>query len=560
MAHNISRFFQVDKNILLEYIINNQTSLTGDSDDVINSNTINAQIATQINGEKVYIDTVENFVAPLNKTEWIVDGAYESLLPEKENINGDDIIPFDIIKLHIVSGYNFSDVYGFLLQIRTKDNDGKNVNLKNWLYRRNNNKDFIQSSPMIVSDKIYDKYIEIKIPSVKYLRSITSPTGTIKQLSDALNISYSNSIENIEIQYSMIDKKSVVDNKFFLDDYLVATVPFDSPADDFNIHISESPNGNFVNFYTTWAGNPITNAIINMFNTRIKLYATNGLDYDYDAAYYDDVEIQDRWMIIHELTTSFFRQPYGMEDRNMPVEVMMPQTYILYQKFNGINDQTSFNYKPIIDKNLSETIDYIVFNYTARLVNRYDGTQIVRSGSISTDNVAKYLDTIYTLNRNLSSYKIYNKKIINDSSININAGKSINRYIKLYYNASDIKISKNNEYLDPNDYTQLINRKGGLYLFNLISEDINGNLSKVSLDNICSYILTYTDANGADVVIDCTYSDNMNLLNGQLEFNITPTIAASMMNVSDSNKYLTIMARNIDGSLSTICEMKYKFN
>ena len=127
MAHNISRFFQVDKNILLEYIINNQTSLTGDSDDVINSNTINAQIATQINGEKVYIDTVENFVAPLNKTEWIVDGAYESLLPEKENINGDDIIPFDIIKLHIVSGYNFSDVYGFLLQIRTKDNDGKNI-------------------------------------------------------------------------------------------------------------------------------------------------------------------------------------------------------------------------------------------------------------------------------------------------------------------------------------------------------------------------------------------------------------------------------------------------
>ena len=560
MAHNISRFFQVDKNILLEYIINNQIASNADVDDVINSNTINAQICTQANGEKIYIDSLNNFVAPINKTEWVVDGAYESLLDEKQYINGSDIIPFDVIKLHIVSGYNFSDVYGFLMQIRTKDDNGKNVNLKNWLYRRNSNKDFIQCAPMIVSDKIYDKYLEIKIPSVKYLRSITSPAGSIKELSDALNISYSNAIENVEIQYSMIDKNSVADNKFFLDDYLVATVPFDSPADDFNIHLSESPNGNYINFYTTWAGNPITNAIINMFNTRIKLYVTNGLDYDFDAAYYDDVEIQDRWMIVHELTTSFFRQPHDMEDRNVPVEVMMPQTYILYQKFNGVNEQTSFNYKPIIDKNLSEAIDYIVFNYTARLVNRYDGTQIVRSGSISTENVAKYLDTIYTLNRNLSTYKIYNKKMSTDSNVNVANGKTINRYIKLFYNASDIKISKNNEYIDPNNYTQTINRKGGLYLFNLISEDINGNLSKVSLDNICSYILTYTDANNFDVAIDCTYSDNMNLLNGQLEFNITPSIAASMFNVNDDNKYLTIMAKNIDGSLSTICEMKYKFN
>ena len=560
MAHNISRFFQVDKNILLEYIINNQIASNADVDDVINSNTINAQICTQANGEKIYIDSLNNFVAPINKTEWVVDGAYESLLDEKQYINGSDIIPFDVIKLHIVSGYNFSDVYGFLMQIRTKDDNGKNVNLKNWLYRRNSNKDFIQCAPMIVSDKIYDKYLEIKIPSVKYLRSITSPAGSIKELSDALNISYSNAIENVEIQYSMIDKNSVADNKFFLDDYLVATVPFDSPADDFNIHLSESPNGNYINFYTTWAGNPITNAIINMFNTRIKLYVTNGLDYDFDAAYYDDVEIQDRWMIVHELTTSFFRQPHDMEDRNVPVEVMMPQTYILYQKFNGVNEQTSFNYKPIIDKNLSEAIDYIVFNYTARLVNRYDGTQIVRSGSISTENVAKYLDTIYTLNRNLSTYKIYNKKMSTDSNVNVANGKTINRYIKLFYNASDIKISKNNEYIDPNNYTQTINRKGGLYLFNLISEDINGNLSKVSLDNICSYILTYTDANNFDVAIDCTYSDNMNLLNGQLEFNITPSIAASMFNVNDDNKYLTIMAKNIDGSLSTMCEMKYKFN
>ena len=59
--------------------------------------------------------------------------------------------------------------------------------------------------------------------------------------------------------------------------------------------------------------------------------------------------------------------------------------------------------------------------------------------------------------------------------------------------------------------------------------------------------------------INCTYSDNMNLMLGQLEFNISSTNAQKMYNNLDENKILAIKCKNIDGNNSIIKEIKYKF-
>ena len=42
--------------------------------------------------------------------------------------------------------------------------------------------------------------------------------------------------------------------------------------------------------------------------------------------------------------------------------------------------------------------DYITIEYTARLINRYDGTQIVRKAALTTYNIYKYVESIVKLN------------------------------------------------------------------------------------------------------------------------------------------------------------------
>lgn len=568
MAQNISRFLQINEKILLEYIINNDTNFTTPICE--NKPAFLSVKSTQTN-EVLYteIDSRNNIglnhlVVPVDNEHfnWFVPKQPYSLelLITNEYIKNYDVyntidaleIQYDTLRLHILSGYSFNDIYGFLLQVKTFNNKGEYSDINNWLYRRSDRGYTFNSDPIFLNDKIYDKYIDIKIPSSKVLREIKNPTGSIKYLIDNFEFNDSKYIENVEIIYSNISIDNVyeTENKdgfiFTLDDKLHIDIPYDSPSDRFNLYIGESTNGNYLDFYTTWDNIPITSNIVNAFNTKIYLYNSKN-EYDYDAGYYDNVDIKERWLIKHEITTHFCNDD--------GIDVMVPQSYSLNQSFNTPFESNKFKYKPIFtadDKNRNN-ITNIRFDYVARLINRYDGTQIVRNGSLATDNVNKYVDNIIMLNENLFTHKIYNKIIKNDVSISGINNVHETKYIKMYYNASDIIISDNvGNQMD----TIYINSFGGLYLFNL-KDSKNG--SVIDLNNLSSYILCFRDSNNGVKQLECTYSDNMNLSLGQLEFNIPPSIAVDMKKVKDADRLMSIMVKNLTGETSTIVELHYAF-
>lgn len=562
MAQNISRFLQINDKILLEYIINNDkndTTLIS-----INKPAFFNVYTTQKN-EVIYNELMSennnglaHLAIPVDKEHfnWFVPknptiDAFTKYIKGYNVYEYDDTleIQYDTIRLHILNGYSFNDMYGFMLQIKTMNDNGEYSNLGNWLYRRSDRGYKFNNDPIFFNDKVYDKYIDINIPSTKLLRDIKNPTGSIKYLIDNLSLNKSKYIENIEIIYSNILNNVVEsDNNdgyiFMLDDKLQINIPYDSPSDRFNLYIGEAANGSYLDFYTTWDDTPINSDIVNSFNTKIYLYNYKN-EYDYDAGYYDNVEIKERWMIKHEITTHFCN--------NEGNDVMIPQTHSFNQMFNIPYETSKFKYKPILEQtdiNLNN-ISHIRFDYVARLINRYDGTQIIRNGSLTTDNVNRYADNIISINDNLFTHKIYNKIVKNDISVNnLNDAPKV-KYIKLYYNASDIIVSGNN--ISAN--TINMNTFGGLYLFNLK----HGDNTLVDLNMLSSYVLYFKDANNNVKQIECTYSDNMNLSLGQLEFNIPATVAIDMKKVSPENRIMAIMVKNITGELSTIVELMYKF-
>lgn len=597
MKKNISRFTQLDETILLEYIINNDyQNYDSDTHDVdmfsLSNNQTQILFTTPISNIDSGLSIIDNndentnngfkhFVVPMENTgnEWflykddknnindyLVLKNYEDIINKKTDIyNSNFNIAYDTVRLHIISGYTFENIFGIFLKISTLNDNGENVNLANWLYK-NNDREYIYETPIIINNKVFDKYIEFKIPSVQFIRGIkydeTSQDDVMKFKRDLL-LNESN-LTNIGITYSTISKDNVeyvYDEglnqkkekgvKFTLDGNLYLQIPYNSQADNFNLFLEEASDGDYFNFYTTWCNYPLNSDIVSLFNTKIKLYETKKINELYDSIYQEEDE-SSSWIVVHELVTSFFNENGE--------RVLMDEKYSITQEFdNKLIEKNVFKYKPIISDNVNANlIKHIFINYTAKLINRVDGVQIVRHGSLSTNNIKRYVTTLSRLNtKNFNNYSVYNKIIEEKISLN-NTNKPIikNKYVKVFYNVTDVILSNVNGEKVENNLLYLHNYSSTYkFVFKIRKED--GSEDYFNLNDLSTYILVYKDESDKENRINCTYSNNMNLSKGELEFNITRKHIEGLYN--SPYDYFNIVVVNADGSESSLHEFKYIF-
>lgn len=593
MKRNISRYTQLDNTILLEYIINNEyQNYDSDSFDVDMYSLKNnkAQLlfckkTSNIDSGLLYIDNndrdtnngFKHLSLPISSDgdKWFIPkdnnlntiekylqlkNYNNSFCKKTELYQSNTNIAYDIIRLHILSGYTFNDIYGILLHVSTLNDDGNNINLANWFYK-NNDREYFYEKPIIINNRIYDKYIEFKIPSIQYISSIEyreTSNDDIMLFKKDLSIK-ENNLTNINVSYSTISKDNVeiiyneeLNNKeeigvnVILDGKLYLQIPYNSQTDNFNLHLSEASDGDYFNFYTTWCDYPLNSNIVSLFNTKIKLYESKVINETYDSIY-EEPNIESNWVVIHELTTSF----YG-ENGN---KVLMDEKYSITQEFNESEiEKNVFKYKPIISDSLNcNLVKNILINYTAKLINRLDGNQIVRHGSLSTSNVKKYCVSLSRLEtKNINQYAVYNK-IINTQTTLKNTNSLIkNKYVKVFYNINDVYL-EDNEQNSPIEFL----RNTSTYKFRFKKRKEDGTTEYMDLTDLNSYVFVYKDKEGIENRINCTYSSNMNLFNGELEFNLTKTHIDKMMN--SPYDYFDIVVVNADGFNSTLYESKYKF-
>ena len=544
MATNISKYVQLNDFLLLEYEFNKSlvsTDLTG----------IQSVLANTIFGSKQYFN--ENSQGILNndlnlnseptdakRSSWYTypqdTSAYWSFFDTSTYITQSSY-PFDTVKVHIISGYNFDDIPGFLLQIQALDTSSNLVDLSNftWINQVNGN-DVLKfsSNALYLANRFYDKYIELKIPSVQSLGGQSDPG-----IEAALSIA---SLSDVYFTYSTIPEIDGTGN-YLLQERISLQLPVASQADNFNAFIAQSTGGDFIEFYATWNDIIIGEYMGDIESGRIPLYTSNNPNDNFEEFADTYGAGASKWVLMHEL--------YVYE--HIPGNSLLTQQYVFTQE-NNFNDPNYF--RPVI-KNSDIASSYTI-QYICRLTNRMDGTQIIRKASFASTDPKKYGLFFTRLNvDNYIPYKVFNR-VEGEASTQVTmVDNKKTKFVKVYYDSTQVLLDMNNNVLPQGTGPLFLKNGDGTYKFSFDKVDQNANNERVNVDlsGAFNYVLLFTLDDDSKIEIAPTFSTNMTTTLGELEFKIMDDQVMRLLN-QNKNTY-SIIIKNPDGSQYTFYEGVY---
>jgi len=544
MATNISKYVSLNDFILLEYEFNKSEEHTE-----LTSKNIKSYIANTIFNDKQYFNMYSqgylnndlhlNSLPVLeNKSQWFINPddttEYWDFFQSYSLINQSSY-PFDTIKIHVESGYNFDDISGFLLQVKAEDVSSNLVTLSNFTWiNQVQGTDVLKFSNnnLFLAGKYYDKYIELKVPSVQKLGG-----SSLAPIEQALMIK---PLSDIFLEFNIIPE--IDDTKYIIQNRIELQLPVSSNADNFNAFISESTEGDYIEFYATWKDSIIGNYIGDIESGRIKLFTSSDPNDNYDN-FVDLYGNTNKWIVMHEI--------YLYE--HIPGSSILTQQYVFSQDDNF---NTANYFRPIIryaDVASSYTIDYV-----CRLTNRMDGTQIIRKASFASVDPKKYGKKLQSLNvDNMASYKIFNR-IDGDTAPRIMYNEDAKvQYVKVFYDTTNIYLNMNNEVMPQGTGALYLKQSDGFYKFSFkkVNENNNEEFVNVDLSGAYQYSFTVKLDNGTKIEINPSFSENMNLVIGEIEFKITEEQSEMLRNQS-TNIY-SIVIKNTNGTTYTLYQGKY---
>ena len=606
MSQNISRFLQLSPVSLLEYEFNEcyDNSRT-DEYRMVNTDEVVPFVFNLNTGDRLYVDTNQNTY----KTNNIVNGIS---IPHSTNSNtwfhitdedvdynmyvdairklnlvstigflyddNDDVIPYDTIKVYYISGYHLNESYGMNLKVSVNDDGGKKVILANLLFNKESVIDYTYLiKPLFVSNRIYDKYIGIKIPSVKYIcNNYNKKSDNGGNLAYLLNVSqntpirieYADVFDSNVTPYSNIDQDTydVVSNLnsneaitndailFTYDDVLSTSLPQNANSDNFTSKIEVKKN--YIEFAGYWKDVPLSVSIVNDFNVKYPLY---DVKYKREVDYYNaDADNSSEWIVYHDIFTSFYDDNGTIVDGKIVPKYT--QNYTFTQTFfSTLNEQTIFKYRPIIEEDI--TITSILFDYQCRLVNIKDDVQFLRTASygITGNNVSDYFtNTIRLDGLNVDTYNVFNKINQIEQKIEGSFNKNVQtKYTKVFYNSNDIVLDNNGDYMSGAQYSMNLSNSPKNYKFIFRKYDKDGVLTIMDLSDSV-YKLYTRSSKGEDIVIEPTYSTNMNSVLGEVEFYISKSNILKLKGVSKENRFMSIVVVNTDNSIYSMFDFTYE--
>jgi len=544
MANNISKYVQINDFLLLEYEFNKDGALTA---------LTNPRLITTILGTKYFYEGDAalggtNNILPLNsmptnqqRTSWYFDSStYGTTYPlywDASTILSMTPYPYDTVKVHIVSGYNFDDIGGFILQTRALDTSGNLIDLSNFTYVKQpqtfgTNVINFSANTLFLGNRFYDKYVEFSIPSVQALgaNSPSTQLGTMLSLSD------------VYLTYSTIYE--IVNDVFNVDQLINLQLPVTSVADNFNCFIAESTAGDYIEYYATWNNLIIGNYMGDIESGIIKLYTSNNPNDNYDQFSSMYGMSAAKWVVIHEITV--YEQLAGLSN-----------TSLLTQQYSFTQDKefsTPNYFRPILvnsDIDVSYTIQY-----TCRLMNRMDGTQIIRKASFASTDPKKYGVRFTRLNvDNVIPYKVFNRVEGEATNTQIGSSGETIKYVKVFYDTTTVLLSALNEVFPEGTGPLFLKSYNSTYLFKFEKLDTNGNKVNVDLSGAYNYSLLFKLDDGTKIEVSPTYSTNINTTIGEIEFMLSENQVFTLKKQTNNN--YSIIIKNPNGTSYTFYQGVY---
>ena len=385
-----SRLVKINDYALLEITYEHTTINTSSSGFTIIDNTIQGytQVLNDNNSELSTGNVLDRSSVQLGANQWVrteqdvpipylsTDQRFEVSSLSEDAPTQQWNVTYDRVRVHILSGYTFTSSSGFVLDVSYPEtNRIKNTRVALQTYVNGDDYIVFNTRPMVINGANYDKYVEFLIPS---LSDMITEYNAATDKQDAIAYYFTSDNDGflteglIKFDFYEIEQVNSLNGY----DYLTTGVPSYvsiEPQDQFsNLAAVIKQNGDYFEYYPTWDENFISDYIAILNETRGK------------------------YVVIHELTVS---EQVGFSQ--------------LYSSSNVILQTDDFDqpslFKPIL-KN-SDTAFSFSIDYTMRLTNETDGSQIIRTASVTSFEPKKFGRNGLKLNvrEDVIPFRVYNK-------------------------------------------------------------------------------------------------------------------------------------------------------
>lgn len=417
MAFDLSKYVQLYDGVLLEYIYTNHSSPETFS-------TLDLPIelmrdaytdGTYLFNPPAYEDTTGNV---RGRSAAAIDSTKTKFasLTTKRSISYNDVDPkltpsidllqtfspnidieYDTVRIHLASGLDFKGFDGFIIGLTVQRRDGLDLNLGNINFLKTDTATF-NPNPFLLGERVYASYIEVKIPAAYYMlqKFYSDPLST-----NTLGYKFSNGkgfIKTTTIDATINGIYTIYTKDGFpAYETRVLSRSTISTTDEFDLlsaTIVESSLGDYFELYGEY----------------------NGVIYE-DFMISLNSQPNSSWIVFHSIVTQ--------EQIGTSFIETAEQTFTQMDNFD-----VPIRFRPII-LNSAVAVSFAL-DYTMRIYNRANGTQIIRKSRLISSDVGTYGRRLRRINLGTvpTVVKVYNELprdngeniVINDV---INVQKSI---------------------------------------------------------------------------------------------------------------------------------------
>ena len=477
--------------------------------------------------ENSFVSLDPNLIIPFNDYSDNLTNTQDLPVVFPSNLN----VVYDSIRYHIRSGYVFQNIDGAIVSVQFQDSNLDYVTVSQILLKKGTEQEyFLSPSPIAIGSNIYDKYFEVKIPSIKSMNDTylaTAESFKPDSLAGKISSSGKGFYDGAPIRISLWQIQST-DNYEGYTRYNCAEVSLlsleqEDPFSNIGAVIRESDEGDFFEYFAT----------------------------DNDGFVEDFILFQ------NSIGNSYFI------DHQIEVLEQIGPSIIGTYKFQSIQtsayDSPNF-YRPIV-KNASNASAFFL-RYTMTLVNNKDQSRTIRIATYSSNEPYRWglKITPIKMAESPQTQKIYNRVYsqpqIKIGSNNIPQPKEVVKFTNVFINQSTVTASSSNLSLNGGTLVDETGSSNGValgngkltitvspfdnyYKFKFIKSTSQGQPTSIDLTN-SQYYICFINNKGEKVYIPA-YSEN-NLANpssGELVFKVDESNSVDILKFNDRRFFVT---------------------
>jgi len=490
--------------------------------------------------ENSFVTLDSNLIIPFN--DYSDNLTKTASLPVDFQYNLD--VTYDTVRYHLRAGYVLQNIDGIILGIEFQDSNLDYVTFSQILLKKGTEQDYVLNpNPITVGASIYDKYFEIKIPSLKSMNDTYLATASnykSQSLGGLLSASGNGFYYGAPMRISVwqVQSTDTYEGYARYNSARVALLSLEEqdPFGNIGAVIQESDRGQFFEYFATDSDGFIEDFIL--FQNSI------------GNSYYINHQIE----VLEQIGAAFIE--------TSRFESVQTTAY----------DTPNF-YRPIV-RNAAYSVSFVL-RYTMSLVNNKDQSRTVRIATYSSDQPAKWGMNITPIQ--LAKYpqtqKIYNRiysqaeiKLVGSNSTPMSLQpKEIYKFTNVFINSNYVTASTSNlsinegEVIDDNGVSQNLALGNGkltitvspydnYYKFKFLKGGPDGDPVAIDLSS-SPYYISFIDNAGKKNYIP-TISDNnlANPSNGELAFKVDESNSVDILQFTDRRFFITTGSGNSIGA------------